>query len=181
MVVYSPAKTRVWGPEGPFQAITLTVDHFLSPGTPWKWGLSWAKPLPLPRPGGSACGRSRLFARWEPAAVGHPCCLSVLWSAEQTSPSLEHVEDRRDRFNQVLKVLGHSYHELPCHKQTPTLHVLLHIRKSLGHPRNQDSLIKKAPRHAQICAVMHFSLVLSLDPNHSLVKQVQQVLALLYN
>lgn len=83
-------------------------------------GLSWTKPLPLPQPDGSACGHSRLSARWEPAAAGHPCCSSVLWSAERTSPSLEHAEDRGDRFMWVLKALGHSHHKLRCQMQIPT-------------------------------------------------------------
>lgn len=44
---------------------------------------------PLPLPGASACEHSRPSVRWGPAAAGHPCCLSELWSAEQTSPNLE--------------------------------------------------------------------------------------------
>lgn len=44
---------------------------------------------PLPLPGASACEHSRPSVRWGPAAAGHPCCLSELWSGEQTSPNLE--------------------------------------------------------------------------------------------
>ena len=129
-------------------------------------GLSWAKPLPLPRPDGSACGRSRLSARWEPAAAGHPCCSSVLWSAERTSPSLEHAEDRRDRFTWVLEALGHLHHELRYQMQISTL---LCTHESLGHPRHQNLLLREAPGHAEIWAAVGFSFVLSLDPNHSSV------------
>lgn len=181
MVVCSSARIRVWGPEGPSQASTLTLYHFLSPRAQGKRGFSWAKPLPSPLPDGSACGRSRLSARWEPAAAGPLCCLSVLWSAEQTSPSLEQVEDRRDKSNQVPEVHRHLPHTSPCQRQNPPCPVLLlRIHESLGHPQNQDSLLRSAPWHAQICTGMYFPLALSPYPNRSLVTSGGQVLALFY-
>lgn len=57
----------------------------------------WLDRPPLPLPGGSVCGHSRPSGRWEQAAAGHPCCLSELWSAGQTSPNLNQAQEHKDK------------------------------------------------------------------------------------
>lgn len=68
---------------------------------------------PLPLPGASACGRSRLSAHWGPTAAGRPCCLSELWSAEQTSPNLKQAEEHKGKVSYTPTEHRHPHLETP--------------------------------------------------------------------
>lgn len=116
-----------------------------------------SRPLPLPRPGGSACARSRPSERWAPAAAGRPCCWSGLWSAEQTSPSLEHAGEKKDKFNHILKAHGHSHHKLRCQERTPP-------RPPQLPAVAVKTRAQKSTWAAQVCGALYFSPALPLYP-----------------
>lgn len=163
IMVYSPGKTWVWGSWRSLPNHTLALYHFLSPWTPRKWGLRRASPPPLPQPGGSACGHSRLSAHWEPAAAGRPCCLSALWSAEQTSPSLQRAEGRKDSFNHILQVMdihttSHTVGSTHTHCPPGLPRVTLH--SSQPRPAAQKSI----STHSNLCSNLLFP-ALSLCPH----------------